>query len=807
MSTALAVAAAGGPALPPTPLPSHPGNVFLVGEEVVVPLPSNLTERAVTWQLTDERDRVLATGACPAPAVPPAPAAGIALGRLGLGWYRVRLRSGTDTEAGWTSAAVLAPLPAATPADSPVCLDLATAWFARAYGTARQAHMEYYANLATLAGADWVRDRLTWAELETAPGQFAPESDYDRSAAAQAAAGLDVLQVLHATPAWAVDPARDGATAGKCFPRDLRHLYRFYREMARRFQGRVRAWEPWNEANIDVFGGHTTTEMSSLQKAAFLGLKAGSPQVTVCWNVFAGAGTAAQTRNVLANENWPYFDTYNIHTYDAPAAYLDLFAGARDAASGRPLWLSECGLYQPAQTPAPWGDLAPDRELAHARFIAKSYASSLFAGVQRHFLFILGNYMENGAQLGLMRHDHTPRPAYVAFAAVGRLLAGARCLGRVPRTGKTTAVYAFACGTGAAARDVLVAWSDDGQPWPGPMPQHIEAVADYLGRTTGTALPPALQAEPVFVVLPAGGTRALTLEQPPPLAPRREGTASPVVLQLDEPRSAVALAADAYERRPGATAPLEVVVYNFADHPVTGVLNTESLPADWRLVPASWPVTLEPQGRLALRGTLALPASGRALLSSNTVKLRGEFGADGRPVIAFAVVTRLAEVTPVETRAIAGAATAANWQDQVAPGSAMSHQAAADGGMQFEMRFGTGDTWGYPILSLAAAEIPVDGMEGFACSLQLLEGEGTLHVQFTQENGATYFTALPVNAALRTPQRAVGLFANAAWGPWSKPDPDGGLQPARIRKIMLGINAKPGTTVRFVVRDLTWVRY
>ena len=65
-----------------------------------------------------------------------------------------------------------------------------------------------------------------------------------------------------------------------------------------------------------------------------------------------------------------------------------------------------------------------DDERRQAAFIAQSYATSLFAGVQRHFFFILGNYIENEVQFGLLRHDHTPRPGYVALAAVGRFLAG-----------------------------------------------------------------------------------------------------------------------------------------------------------------------------------------------------------------------------------------------------------------------------------------------------------------------------------------------------------------------------------------------
>lgn len=789
----------------PTPLPSHPGNVYLAGEEVTIPLPSNLIGQAETWRLVDDSGRKLAAGTCPPGG---AATARVTLGKLGVGWYRIDFHASGGEYSGWTSAAVLAPLKAPTPPDSPVCVDVAAAWFARAYGAGQEGHQAYYANLAALAGANWVRDRITWSEIETAPGVLAPETDYDRSAATQAAAGLTVLQVLHATPPWATDAVRDGAEAGKRFPRDLWHMYRFCQEMAPRFQGRVQAWEPWNEANIDVFGGHTTTEMCTLQKAAFLGSKAGAPQVTVCWNVFAGAGSAAQTRNVLANEAWPYFDTYNIHTYDQPTAYLGLFGTAREAACGRPLWLSECGIYQPWQTARPWGELTPELELTQARFVAKSYASSLYAGVSRHFIFILGNYVENQAQLGLMRHDHTPRPGYVALAAVGRLLAGARCLGRLPPTaGDSPRVYAFDVALGGQPKVVLVAWSDSGQPWPGPLPPHIEAVADYLGRDLGTAIPPTLGPAAVFVVLSAEAGRALKLAPPPAAAPRRDGAPSPVVLQLNEPHTAINLSADAYTRRAGETAALEIVVYNFASHPVAGSLSAEVLPVGWLLKPPSWRVELAAQERRVLSGQLTLPAGGRTLLDGNAVKLRGEFGADGRPVLAFNVVTPLADLTPALTQPLASASLPDKWQDNIDPQASMTHQAVGTVGMRFDMQFGAGDPWGYPILTLAADERPADNLDGLACTIQLLEGEGQLNVQFTEENGASYITAVPVNAALRTPQRAVCRFSGVSWGPWSKPDPDGGLQPSRIRQVMVGINSKSNTTVKLVVSDLAWVRF
>jgi hypothetical protein len=310
---------------------------------------------------------------------------------------------------------------------------------------------------------------------------------------------LKVLQVFHDTPGWATDHELDGDRASRRFPRDLRHLYNFCKTVGRRYEGRVLAWEPWNEANIAMFGGHTIDQMCTHQKAAYLAFKAARRDLTVCWNVYAGSGTALHTQGVMENEVWPYFDTYNIHTYSKPDAYLNEFAPAREAACGRPIWLSECGIGLQWQR-WPWGELSPGDERRQAQFIAPSYASSLFAGVNRHFFFILGNYPENQNQFGILRNDQTPRPADVALAAVGHLLAGAVPLGRwAPDQYPEARIHAFRALPDGGEHDVLVAWANKPTSITWPPGISPEAVYDSLGRSIGSSVPADLT--------PSGGLR------------------------------------------------------------------------------------------------------------------------------------------------------------------------------------------------------------------------------------------------------------------------------------------------------------
>jgi hypothetical protein len=600
----------------PTTAADHPGNIFLAGESVTIKAPQ---EQAVRWRAVDDANNVVAQGEVSD--------ASARLGTLGVGWYRLAFLDASGAVVTRTTAGVLARLGAPTPQDSPICVDSATAWFARN----DPAKQERFAYLAALAGINWIRDRMSWGGIQTGPDTFAPNTTYDSAATIQAKHGLKVLQVFHDTPGWATDRDLDGDRAARRFPRDLRYLYNFCKAMGQRYEGRVLAWEPWNEANIAMFGGQTIDEMCTHQKAAYLAFKAARRDLTVCWNVYAGSGTALHAQGVIENEAWPYFDTYNIHTYSKPDAYLNEFAPARQAACGRPLWLTECGIGLHWQTERPWSELSSEDERRQGQFIAPSYASSLGAGVNRHFFFILGNYPENQNQFGILRNDQTPRPAYVALAAVGHLLAGAVPLGRwIPEQNPEARIYAFRAMPDGVEHDVLVAWANKptGISWPPEISP--EAVYDYLGRSTGSSLPADLTAAAVFVVMPKGGTARLMLPAPLSVSAPRSGGVCRVVLQLQMPAAATNLEKQAHVVPAGTPTDLALFAYNFSDAKVSGTISVKT-PANWEITPASWAVVLDPMEQKALPARIVVSATGAA----DWVTLKGDFGPAGQSVLAF----------------------------------------------------------------------------------------------------------------------------------------------------------------------------
>ncbi|MDP8242724.1 MAG: hypothetical protein P9L94_01495 [Candidatus Hinthialibacter antarcticus] len=628
---------------------NHPGNVYVLGETLRIAMPLSNSQDIDHWRVLNDEGEIVKTE-----RIEGAANEDVNLGALGVGWYRIEFLDDDGNCLHWTTAAVLRKLKAPVPQGSPICIDGAHSWFAEDDPT----QQKQLSRLAALCGVNWIRDRLRWRDIQPGDGPFGPRTTYDECAGIQASFGLKILQVFHGVPKWV---AGEDESTGR-FPGDLRHVYRFCASLAKRFQTNVQAWEPWNEANAGNFGGHTVDEMCSLQKAAYLGFKNADSNVIVGWNAYAGKPTWLHTRGVLNNEAWPYFDTYNIHTYDWPHSYSELRRPAVEAAAGRPLWITESDRGVQYQSGSPWFDMTPENEILKAQFMAQSYASSLYAGAERHFHFILGDYTEeaNKVQFGLLRKDLTPRPAYVAMAALGRLMAGAKCLGRFHiRDNEDTHVYAFLAQPDGVKRDVLVAWTETRSDWPQrgkhfiewPLPENLNIIEtyDYLGRKRNAVAPEMLTSSPLFVILPQGESKKLQLETYP-RANFREGEASPVVMQLLLDSSCSVRVEETpwaveYEHlvEPEKELELPLYIYNFSDQPVSGEVKIEHAPGDWKLSNSSWQVQLNSMDRQRLPLTVVIPKRDFSKKTDTWLRLKGRFDGGMESVLAFRLITQPGE--------------------------------------------------------------------------------------------------------------------------------------------------------------------
>ncbi len=588
----------------PAPLPDHPGNVFLAGEFVTVPPPPGTAER---WDLVDYDGRLVGAGAV----------AGVRLelGRLAPGWYELRRGGAEAAFSNRVSLAVLSPLTSPTPPTSPIALDVAMAWF---YPPDQ---MPAAASLCALAGVNWVRDRLSWPELEPQRRQFAPRNRYDESAAIQARAGLRQLQVAHISPKWAnTNTAR--------FPLDLRDAYDFWRAMAARWRGEIEAFEPWNEADIENFGGHTGSEIASFQKASYLGLHAGNPRVIACQNVFA-LHAPAILEDFAANEAGPYFDTFNLHHYVPVDQYPAVYADFRAVAAGKPLWVTEASLPVKWTGDERYKEPSPADLRLQAERVPVTFAASLHEGTAEMFYFLLPHYSEGQTQFGLLRPDLTPRPAYVALAAVGRLLADARPLGRLESDAKNLRAFVFRARPGGEMHDVMVAWTTEGTAGL-VAPAIPEAVFDHLGR----ARPERTRrlevgTEPRYFIFPRGVAGHLRLQPPPVAPPVARGPLSPVVLQALLSPDQLDLKQSAHRVPGGQPLSVRLRAYNFGARRVSGVLTMRT--------PPGWTAELPPRFVLAGNADADLPLEllCPATTAPQTVRIEARFADEAPAVLSF----------------------------------------------------------------------------------------------------------------------------------------------------------------------------
>ena len=264
-----------------------------------------------------------------------------------------------------------------------------------------------------------------------------------------------------------------------------------------------------------------------------------------------------------------------------------------------------------------------------AERLAKTFAMSLHERSVATFYFILGHYVEQQTQFGIIRRDLTPRPAYVALAAAGRLLADAQPLGRL-KTEAAVQAYAFRARPDGAARDVLVAWSRNGQAT-FELAAAPQALFDHLGRAVpaaGTTL--RLTTAATFAVLPAG--TAWELQPPPDAPPRLAGQASPVVLQVLVPEEQTVLAQSARRISSERAESLAIVAYNFGEVAARGKLRVEA-PQGWQVALDHEELELPPRERREL--TLRVDCSQAPKRQLETLRIRGDFAAAGEPVLSF----------------------------------------------------------------------------------------------------------------------------------------------------------------------------
>ncbi|MCL5958422.1 MAG: cellulase family glycosylhydrolase [Chloroflexi bacterium] len=170
------------------------------------------------------------------------------------------------------------------------------------------------------AGFGWVKQQVTWYDIEGSRGQYS-WGELDRVVNDAYGAGVKLILSVTRAPSWATS---DG---GHGMPADPADLGNFMQAMATHYQGKVAAYEIWNEQNT---GGETNGHVDAgryveLLKAGFTGVKAGDPWAIVLYGGLTPTGVndpaVAIDDKVFLGQTYQYQNGVVKNYFDALGAH------------------------------------------------------------------------------------------------------------------------------------------------------------------------------------------------------------------------------------------------------------------------------------------------------------------------------------------------------------------------------------------------------------------------------------------------------------------------------------------------------
>jgi len=298
-------------------------------------------------------------------------------------------------------------------------------------------------DLIALAGIRHVRERMAWAGVHRDPDN----PDYGKYMV-----NADLLRErgIHVSGLFADAPKCTVPKTGK-IPSNLAAVFDGCARLATDFSNRMEDWEFWNEPDSGIA---PPWDYAAALKAAYLGFKAGCPDIAVLPASHCAGPDTAWARVLYDNDAAKFGDAFNYHTYARPSGYPALFARMREflgcyGISDRAIWVTEAGteLEGPARSSGAMEGMkahSPGQELVVAEFYPKSQIGLMMEGVARNYFFVFCPYNERdgGKDWGAMRRDGTVKPVYAAMATMTREIGDAGLVGEI-KVGDGVKAYLF----------------------------------------------------------------------------------------------------------------------------------------------------------------------------------------------------------------------------------------------------------------------------------------------------------------------------------------------------------------------------
>jgi hypothetical protein len=287
--------------------------------------------------------------------------------------------------------------------------------------------MERAAQMARNAGVKWTREDFSWSRIENRKGEF-NWTYYDNLVACAKRNGITVYGILCYWSGWTKPYTKEG----------LEDYYRYVRATVQHYQKDIKQWEIWNEPNIFFWQGPKELYADCLIQS-YKAIKETDPAAEVLGISTAGIDYKF-IKQMLAGDT--PFDVLTIHPYRKTlddAAFIADLKKASDLVQlpdgrRRPVWLTEMGWATHVPHHTLRQDFEPNSQRAQAELLARSYLCSIVSGVEpRTFWYNFRNdgedpiYFEHN--MGILTRDLRPKPAYIAFATLARVLKGLRFAG------------------------------------------------------------------------------------------------------------------------------------------------------------------------------------------------------------------------------------------------------------------------------------------------------------------------------------------------------------------------------------------
>lgn len=195
---------------------------------------------------------------------------------------------------------------------------------------------------------------VSWPDLEPQKGVWRFEL-LDRYVEFVRKQGVEVLLPLVLTPRWASsrpdEPSNYHQPGWAAVPKDMADWRRYVSTVARRYQGKIRFYEIWNEPNTAGLYSGSVEQLIELTRAAREELKAADTEALLVSPSFVYKDGVKKLDEFLAKGGGRYVDVIGFHFYvapDKPEDMLELIADVRrtmekHGVAAKPLWNTETG--------------------------------------------------------------------------------------------------------------------------------------------------------------------------------------------------------------------------------------------------------------------------------------------------------------------------------------------------------------------------------------------------------------------------------------------------------------------------------